>query len=116
MARENRRRVRYDQDGTQISESMGMTDKVEVFKAGESKKDTTVNVNDIIEAYVAYMGRPDFQPDAVRGKGEGKCVVCGAKTSMISRKVCGPCLAKNKEELYGSLLNAIANGEKEFTL
>lgn len=112
MARD-RRRVRYDQDATVITESTGMADDISVQKEN-GNIGARMPVLDAIDTLAAYLlPRFDIKKDPSI---TGTCVMCGNDTAYVIRHLCVDCMERIGNDFYLKTKAAVEAKESEVIL
>lgn len=124
MAR--KKRTIYNNDGTVLEETMGVSENVSVIKNNSSKSyyDGTpgkeLDILDIFDAFAGYLTpRLEIDDNEFNSKGEceeTKCLICGASTNRAIRKICFDCMFSCRNCLYTKMKNALDTGNKKIIL
>lgn len=118
MARRNRDKVLYDNDGTVLIQSDTPTatasSPMKAPSKAPAKNTTEIKVTDVLDTLAGFT-IPRFNLYS-ESEGKGECILCGKETTYKKRKVCVTCLEEHGEELYAKARNAIENGETTITL
>lgn len=112
----NKSRTLYDNDGTVVIDTTGISDEVSVEQSvgDNSAAHTTYTVNDALDTLASYL-LPRFPIDKSREE-SGVCKVCGKQTSFPIRKMCVECMEKYSQKLYENAKTAVSEGNSDFDL
>lgn len=116
MARRNREKVLYNNDGTVLiqSDSDTSTTLIKTPNKAPAKLPGTVKVVDILDA-LAGWSIPQFNL-LKSSSGKGECVICGKQTAYKNRTLCIECMENYAEDLYAKAKEAVENGETTVNL
>lgn len=114
MARDRRGRIVYNNDATVIEEtpSVEVNHRPDVVAPRRAAaRNIDIGVTDVVDTFASYT-----QFNVEKGNGEGKCLICNAKTQYPIRKICVNCMKQYSGQIHQCAVEAVERGDRNITL